>query len=485
VWLGSVGGMAQREASRVPRHASAALEQAARYMMALPVKADTVALAAQGTQEGHWRFVNRVGEMFTVGTPDEMKRVVAVLYPEAKAGARIVLYMTEDTVFRHRATLKALPAGAELNMVVGGEGYRLQRRGEGGGLLAEVRPNVGVEPREGRLFVETLWHLARPLGRARVRVLALEPGGPRALSAWPRADPTGKGVLVDAIDPASLSSAMGSVAGQALLLVARLEGGVLYVRPSSGPEHAVPLGDLLKVAAAADVNLIVLQTVATPRQPSGRNRLWNPEAALRRAQLADLLGGIAGRSRHLAVVATAAAGRTALEVAPGGELAATLPVQPVRDRLSAIVADLSGRAGVTAVQASLLAGERQRELDRRLLPGIPAVVQIGYAALMVLGLLGMPVAWAWWARVWPPEAASEYAGRGGYWAAATVRGLVFLLAFLPMAAIAAAPYNLARQIGDAVRRAGWRWRRAEDGAAEPAGKGRQRRVPRRRKEANA
>src|SRR5262245_6280320 len=308
--LGPSQGMAQQDGGRVPRYVSAALEHAARHLISLPGKAEGVALAVEGTQEGHWRFVNRAGEMFTVGTPDEMKRVVAVLYPEAKAGARIVLYMTEDTVFRHRATLKALPASAELNMVVGGESYRLQRRSEGDRLLAEVRPNVGVEPRDGRLFVETLWQLARPLGWARVRVLALEPGGPRTLSTWPQVDAVAKGALVDTIDPGRLASAMSAVAGQVLLVVARLEDDVLYVRPSSEPEHGIPLGDLVKAAAAADVNLMVLQTAATPRQPNGRNWLWDPETALQRAQLADLLGGIAGRGRQVTVAATAAGART-------------------------------------------------------------------------------------------------------------------------------------------------------------------------------
>jgi hypothetical protein len=467
VWLGISSVLAQQDGQRVPRTASAALEHAARYMMSVPGKADGVALAAQGTQEGHWRFVNRAGEMFTVGTPDEMKRVVAVLYPEAKAGARIVLYMTEDTVFRHRAALKVLPASAELNMVVvGGESYRLQRRSEGERLLAEVRPDVGVELREEGLFVESLWQLARPLGRARVRVLALEPGGPRTLAARPRIDPAGKHPLVDMIDPTSLASGMGSVAGQVLLVVGRVDRDVLYVRPSSGAELGIPLGDLVKAAAAADVNLMVLQTAATPRQPSGRNRLWDPERALQRAQLSDLLGGIAGRSRQAAVVATAAGGRTALDVTLG-DLPGSLPARAVRDRLAAIVADLSGRAAMTGVQASLLAAERQRELDQRIISGIAAVVQVGYVALLALGLLGMPVARAWWARVWPPETEAEYAGRSGYWAACAVRGLVFLAVFLPMAAVVAGPYNLVRLIGRAVRG-------KEDRGAAPAAKPRRR-----------
>ena len=72
-------------------------------MKSLPAKTDGVALAAQATQEGHWRFLNRVGEVFTAGTPDEMKRAVSVLHPGAKPGARLSLYVTGDTLFRHRA----------------------------------------------------------------------------------------------------------------------------------------------------------------------------------------------------------------------------------------------------------------------------------------------------------------------------------------------------------------------------------------------
>ena len=79
-WLGASGATAQQEGGRAPRHASAALERAAWYMMSLPRRPDSVALAAQGTQEGHWRFVNRAGEMFTVGTPNSTGRIVDLFF---------------------------------------------------------------------------------------------------------------------------------------------------------------------------------------------------------------------------------------------------------------------------------------------------------------------------------------------------------------------------------------------------------------------
>jgi hypothetical protein len=439
--------------------------------MALPGKQDSVALAAQGTQEGYWRFVNRAGEMFTVGSPDEMKRAISVLYPEAKPGARVLVYMTEDTVFRHRAALKTLPAAAELYMVVRGRSYRL-RRGEADAerLLAEVRTNVGVEPRDERAFGEAIWHLARRLRDARVRVLALEPGGPRALSAWQRIDPATRRAVVDVIDPASLASAMGSVAGQMLLVVGRVDRDVLEIRPSRGPEHSVRLDHLFKAAADADVNLVVLETASAPRQPAHRSGLWQSleetdgEAALRRAEIADLLSGMAGPGRRLSVTTAEGTGkRTLLRMAASNDLPGPLPARSAADRLSRLIGELTFEAVVTGVRASLLDADRQRELDRRSLAGIPAALQLGYVVLLALGLLGMPVARTWWVRVWPPETAAEYAGRQGYWAACAARGLAFLLLFVPITAAAAAPYNLARQMGGAPRAPGraWRWRSAE------------------------
>ena len=103
----------------------AALDHAAAHIKALPDRPDGIALAAQATQEGHWRFVNKAGETFTAGTPDELKRVASVLLPEAKANAKLSLHVTPDTVFQHRAALKELPKSAELLVVLGDESYRI------------------------------------------------------------------------------------------------------------------------------------------------------------------------------------------------------------------------------------------------------------------------------------------------------------------------------------------------------------------------
>jgi hypothetical protein len=107
----------------------------------------------------------------------------------------------------------------------------------------------------------------------------------------------------------------------------------------------------------------------------------------------------------------------------------------------------------------MLSAERQQELDRRLVAGIPSDIQTGYLLLAFLGLLGLPVSRAWWQRLWPRESAAEYALRSGYWAARVVRGGAFLLLFLPLTAPATAPLNLWRQLCDALSAPVRLWRR--------------------------
>jgi hypothetical protein len=140
---------------------------------------------------------------------------------------------------------------------------------------------------------------------------------------------------------------------------------------------------------------------------------------------------------------------------------------------SDMVSDVTGNIVVSAVQANVQSAERQRELDLRLIPGIPTRLQTSYLIFLVLGLIGVPMSRTWWQRVWPREQASEYAGRIGYWLARLVRGTVFLAIFLPVTAPVSAPLALLKQVWDTVTAPvrACRWLAARFGARRPSRKG--------------
>jgi hypothetical protein len=419
-----------------------ALESAATHIRKLPEGSKAAALAAEATPEGHWRFVNREGEVFTAGTPDEMRRAIPTLLPGAAASgeARVALYLSEDTVFGSRGFLKELPPGAELHVVVGRSSYKLIQRGDR--LLCEVKPNVVLDVARRDDFNAALWQLSRPLNKSNIRTLALEPGGVKRLSSVPRFDPQSKVALVDKADPAALPGALASVKGQTVLITGHVEGDLLHFQPSSGAAGSVAVSDLAEAARLSDVNLVVLRS-SSMKQPGGRNWLWQKisvkglDDALRRATFGDFLDALGARRGQFTVSAQPDGWeRVTLTAAPDGP-----PGEPmtgtIGDWLDNATANITGHVVTNAVQIFARDEHRQQELDARFIPGIPAIIQYGYLISLAAGLLGYSFSLAWWARIWPPEAREEYSSGFGYHAARLARLLALVLIFLPLAGLPA------------------------------------------------
>lgn len=409
-----------------------ALDNAATHVAALPKLTNGAALAAHVTPEGHWKFANREGSVFTAGTPDELARVGTTLAPEAAAGEKLSLFLSEETVFARRPLLKDLPPDADLHVVVGKESYRLRRTGAADDLVAEFRPNIVVGLSDQALFEEAIYRLSRPLNRSNIRVLALETGGPRSLSSAPRYDPASKAALADQIDPTSLPQALSSLKGQTALVSGRVEGNVLFFRPSSGPEQALDIATLVRAAEAADVNLVLLKSGAS-HQPGARNWFWQQVAvaglddAMKRATFADFLSSLGGAGSELAIkTAPSSHGRVVISAVP-----VPGPAAPLTDTLGEWIGEVTGHVAVRSAEVYARDEARERELDARIVPGIPSVAQYLYLASLALGVLAFSVARAWWIRLWPPEQRADYAGRLGYFAARVARLLAFVLVFLP------------------------------------------------------
>ncbi|MCL4766053.1 MAG: hypothetical protein KJZ80_07470 [Hyphomicrobiaceae bacterium] len=475
-WLTRLLHEAGEAGGRAARHGAGALDDAAAHLKHLPpAKPGGAALAASVSQEGHWTFVNRAGERFTAGTPDEMKRVATVLAPEAAhTGGKLSLLLTEDTVFRHRSHLDALPEGAELRLLFGRQSYPLVRRSGTGAdsVLAELRPNLLVGTGDRKVFAEAVWQLMRPLEKARIRVLALQPGSAKAMSPVPLIDPATRRAVTDTVDPFKLGDAVRAIRGQTVVVTGRVDGRLMYFLPPSGPEQRIILDDLIGAAARADVNVVVLHS-ATPRQPGARNWLWQRvevaglDEALRRASMGDFLNAVAAGKGRLVLTATdRGAGRVSVQAvalaggpdshAPGGIL-------------SEVVSELTGHVVSGAIRMDLASSERQQELEARIIPGIPSDLQLGYVGLLIAGLIGLSAARGWWGRVWPAEQRQQYAGALGFLAARVARLAAFVLVFLPLAGIPALLWTLALQIWGwttlPVRAARWLTRRRAGEAA--------------------
>jgi hypothetical protein len=180
-----------------------------------------------------------------------------------------------------------------------------------------------------------------------------------------------------------------------------------------------------------------------PRQPGGRNWLWQRIAvdglddALKRATFGDFLDAIAAsRGAFQVNVARAGNGRVVIRAVPEGSAAEPI-TGVVGEWLSSAASSITGNVVTAAVEVYARDEARQQELDRRIVPFIPSDYQIAYIVALVAGLMGWPVARGWWERLWPAERRSEYGGAAGYRAAQAARLIAFLLLFLPLVGLPA------------------------------------------------
>ena len=270
-----------------------------------------------------------------------------------------------------------LPPNASLNLVSGTKSFPLVRTGtavrEGAALSAEIRPGVQLSLASKSAFHEGLAYLSRSLNRSNVRILALDPAGPKTLPSVPRFDRVEGKALVDSIDPASLANALSKIKGQTALISGRIDGGVLTYLPSAGGEQKVFLTELVRHAESADVNLVVVNA-AGPRQPGGTNWLWqtvkvaNIDEAMARATNADFLAALAGGVKPLSVSATeSSSGRIVVAVKPIDDGVTA----PLENTLSEWMGEITGHVAARAVDVYARDEARDDELEARFIRGFP------------------------------------------------------------------------------------------------------------------
>ncbi len=433
---GEAGGDAATTAGRM---ALGTLDEASQAVRRLPKAPDNgLSFAAHVTPEGHWTFSNREGVAFTAATREELGRVRRSLAPEAPPEAGLDLYLSSTTVFQRARRLGELPGDARLRLVWQGRSFPITARNSGSEttVLAAVRPHVMVRLKNPSDFAEAVWQFERPLDRSRLRVLSLKTGGPVELLPRPRLDKAKRSPVADDLDPRRLRPALEGVSGQTLVLIGRIEGDALRVQPAGGAVETLPLTELREAAAAADVNLIVLRS-KSPLQPGTQNWLWQTievdglERALSEPTYGGFLNALAGRSgRFVADVTRGEDGR--VQLVARADRAEQGIVESVGAWWDETVSDVAGNVVTEGLSAFLTASERQKELDERIVPGVPSDVQFYAIGALAMGLLAFSTAYGWWRRIWPKENRTEYRGAFGYWAARGVRWSIFLFLFLPI-----------------------------------------------------
>lgn len=426
------------------------IDDVAALVAKLPPNLKGAALAAEALPEGGWRFVNGAGETVTAANAVEMERALAWLVPEASGGSgrRIGFYVTEESAFRYPGQIATLPPGSLVHVAVDGRSYPLLIRGAGEEtrLFAEVGADLAVALDEAKLFEEALWQLRRPLGRGSLRVLSLDPDGARVLPKVPSHSGSAAAKAPETVNPYALDEMFRDIAGQTVVVTGKAEGELLRFAPVSGGEKTVVIDDLMRAAAANDVNLVLLQA-ATPKQPGRKTWLLQPariadlDKALAAGTVGDFFAVLAkGQGRLLVQAGEGGRGHVRLTVRPAeGELPRPSGAEPspgAGEKFGELLADLvqnvAGQVVTTAAELNVQSRERTEELERRIVPGIPSDIQYGVVFAYVFGLLGLGPLRRFWRYLLPSRAGEPGRARVPGVLARLGRALLFLLVFMPL-----------------------------------------------------
>jgi hypothetical protein len=477
-WLTSLGeiaattGKVAGKTGRLAGEMSAGLEGAVKAIARLPAEGQAGAIAAEALDGGAWRLRNAAGETITATSAESVRGALAGLTGDAKT---LTLFVDQDTAFAAREAIAALPADAKLHLALDDLSLPLLRQGTGDGtrLYAELNQGVILALQDRALFSEALWQLQRPLGKAGMRVLSLDGGGPRALATVGRRSAEGMPVA-EAIDPGALASALPSLRGQTVIVTGKVEGETLAFAGISGTEGKVAVADLMAAAERSDVNILVLDA-GVAKQPGGTTWLWqergiaNLDSAMAKASLGDFIAALSRGQGRLAVDADwGASGHFRLSAKPAaaaapaasGEIAAKTLSESTLELAIDLAGKVAGNVAPQTTTAALNSRDTQWDLDSRLIPGIPALLQYQLLGNWVLGLIGFHEARRWWAflqrRVagivppftWPVRIGSELL----YW-------LIFAPLIGSLAFIVTVFRILIGQVMDLVRIVTWPFRR--------------------------
>jgi hypothetical protein len=421
-------------------------------------------LAAHATPEGHWQFANRAGEIFTVGTADEMRRVLSALAPDAAASGerKLTLYLSEDSLFANRGALDQIPRDADLHIVTDDGAYPVTRSGKGEHqvLTARPKPNLTIDLVDQPLFDETMFLLARTLKKSSIRTIALERGAGKSLSSAPRTESETKVPLVDKLDPSHFGEGLRAIRGQTALVTGRIDDGKLIVAPAHGTEISLEVDGLVAAARQNDVNLIILQSDTT-RQAGGRNWLWQKievgglSETAEGTTFGDFLDALAARRGGFKLM-TSRDGPDRVHIAAVPDYSAVGFSGHAANAIEDLVSHVTGEVVTKAIDIRARDRGMELEYDARLIPGVPTSIQFPYLIGVVAGLLAWPTARRWWTKILTErddvvQHAATPSGR-------LASGLVFILVFLPLVGIPAFLVQTGIQVAE-VLLAPLRWLR--------------------------
>ena len=411
----------------------------------IKVKKGTARVAVSTRSDGTLVLVAESGKQIVLDSSQDIRPILKNLKDasrtaDGKKVKELKFFTNEKSLFEHAKSHSLFAQLDNLNLVSSkGKILPLKAMTKGSGdhvFGVNVSKRTVVLASNGQQMKEALWRMGRGMNRGDVHLVSFD--------GTARSTPNLLPVLTNGmpkptlINPKKLNEALRTLRGKTLIVSGKVEGTDLVVDSAKDGRHVIQFDELKQLAAREDIDLFIVGK-RSPKQPAVKTWFGSPfESQMKKAFQAntygDFLSALHGEKKLLTIDTKLAANNRLTFQSLSGESVEKLGGLTSFIKEIDIVGALAGRVVSKLSEISLDLNvkdkERASELNARIIPGVPSILQYLYIANIIFGFVGWTVSRWVWHKIWPPRARTDFSSLISFIGMKLLRFAVFVFGLL-------------------------------------------------------
>ncbi len=354
------------------------------------------------TPDGKLNFISDSGRSWSVNSPDEVASVLRdiktnSLLPNGKKAKTFKIFVSEDQLFRSNE-LSLLKDLDQLHLVRNDKSFPLKwvKNNRSEHWRVETSNNLFVDAKTPEALKEGLWRLSTSFNTGNMRLVSFSSdfdGMPSSIQAV-----TEKAVPdLTRINPESIETSFNILRNQTLIVTGKRKGDLLEIKPES-----LDINQLQNHAKENNVNLIILETENAAQLGSSRLPWKNVlkekqlEEAFSTTTFGDFLSNFSQKKNPISLNLT---NNSENYVAFRSSPSNVIDNKNVISK-SNTVTNLTAHIVVRSISLYTHNQSHQKELDSRIIEGIPSWIHTLLLSNIIFGVLALFLPDGFWLKLW-------------------------------------------------------------------------------------
>ena len=427
-WLAKAGQEAGEAGTKLGRKIDDVLPR----LSHLPDEPNVARMGLDVDTNGSVTLHSENGKKWVVRREDDLPSTLEEIYKQPLLMVngkprQLKFYLSVDQLFDNNGT-KILSRIDGLHLLAKNKAYPLER-------IESFKPYWRVNVQDD-LFLnfetrealeEGLWRLKSGFNKGNIRLISFLPET-KELPNKLATNINGSQPSLTKINPDSLDLNFNILRHQTLIITGKRAGRFLEIKGINRKKTSVDLNELQETAKKHDINLIILESNSSA-QPGSKVFPWNRsvrqtelEKAFSSDTYGDFISTLSGRNKTTIEFDQKEGNFVSFRLKPDRSPDTVDSVMTATEVTSHLVFSVGKIIGHTR--------DHDREIDRRIFPGIPSWVHISYIINIISGLLVASLSVQVWRKIWPKIERDDFNTWWEFVCYYLVRSFLFMFVFL-------------------------------------------------------